>query len=180
LSSEDSITTPGGAAGRDGLQVEHFGLQQDRVEQIVDASAGLGGQFDHLRVATEVFGHDLLGQQLVLDAQRVGIRLVDLVDGDDQRHLRRLRVLHGFARLRHHAVVGGHDQHHDVGELGAARTHLRERRVARGIEEADDALRRLDVVGADVLGDATGLRRRRPWCGGCSRAARSCRDRRGP
>src|SRR5690606_36458396 len=32
-----------------------------------------------------------------------------------------------------------------------------ERGVAGGIQEADDALGRFDVVGADVLGDATGL-----------------------
>ena len=44
--------------------------------------------------------------------------------------------------------------------LGAARAHRGERRVARGIEEGDHALRRFDVVRADVLGDAAGFARR--------------------
>ena len=44
--------------------------------------------------------------------------------------------------LRHHAVVGRDHQHHDVGQLGAARAHRGERRMARGVEEGDDALRR--------------------------------------
>src|SRR3546814_314491 len=41
----------------------------------------------------------------------------------------------------------------------APRAHRRERGVARGVEEADDALVGFDVVRADVLGDATGLAR---------------------
>ena len=44
--------------------------------------------------------------------------------------------------LRHHAVVGRDHQHHDVGDLGAARAHGGERLVARRVEERDDALRR--------------------------------------
>ena len=38
------------------------------------------------------FDHELVLQQLLADPVRVGVRLVDLVDGDDDRHLRRLGV----------------------------------------------------------------------------------------
>ena len=65
--------------------------------------------------------------------------------------------LHRFDRLRHDAVVGGDHQHDDVGELGAAGAHRGERRVARRVEEGDDALVGFDVVRADVLGDAAGF-----------------------
>ncbi len=58
----------GGAAVDHGLQLEHLGLQRDGIQQVVDALAGLGRQLDELRVATELLGHDLLLQQLVLDA----------------------------------------------------------------------------------------------------------------
>jgi hypothetical protein len=43
------------------------------------------------------------------------------------------------SRLRLHAVVGRDDEHHDVGDLGAAGAHRGERRVARGVDERDAA-----------------------------------------
>ena len=48
-----------------------------------------------------------------------------------------LRVVDRFPRLRHHAVVGRDDQDDDVGDLGAAGAHQRERLVARRVEEHD-------------------------------------------
>ena len=70
------------------------------------------------------------GTRLVLgelgeDPLRVGVVLVDLVDGHDDRHLGRLGVVDRLDRLGHHAVVGGDDEHDDVGGLGAAGPHLR-------------------------------------------------------
>jgi len=50
-------------------------------------------------------------------------------------------VVDGFLRLRHHAVVGGDDQDDDVGRLGAARAHGRERLVTRRVQERDFAVR---------------------------------------
>ena len=115
LSSEDSITTPAARPSRVARELQHFGLQRDRVEQVVDALPGLGREFDHLRVATEFLGDDVLREQFVLDPQRIGVGLVDLVDRDDSGTFAALRVLHRLDRLRHHAVVGGDHQHHDVG-----------------------------------------------------------------
>ena len=62
-------------------------------------------------------------------------------------------------RLRHDAVIGRDHQHHDVGDLGAARPHRGERGVAGGVDEGDllAAFRRGDLIGADMLGDAAGL-----------------------
>ena len=85
--------------------------------------------------------------------------LVDLVDGDDDRHAGRLRVLDRFLGLRHDAVVRRDDQDDDVGHLGAASAHRRESGVARRVEEGHHAARRLDVIGADVLRDAARLAR---------------------
>ena len=50
---------------------------------------------------------------------RSGLRalLVDLVDGDDDRHVGRPRVVDRLVGLRLHAVVGGDDDHRDVGDL---------------------------------------------------------------
>ena len=66
-------------------------------------------------------------------------------------------VVDRLDRLRHDAVVGGHHDHRDVGDLGAAGAHGGERLVARGVEEGDLAAVVVHLVGADVLGDAAGL-----------------------
>ncbi len=57
------------------------------------------------------------------------------------------------------AVVGGDDEHDDVGHLRAARAHRGERLVARRVEEDDVAAVGVHLVGADVLRDAAGLAR---------------------
>ena len=59
-----------------------------------------------------------------------------------------------FTRLRHHSIVGGDHEDNDVGDLGAAGAHERERFMARRVEEDDVAIVDRDVVGADVLRDA--------------------------
>ena len=69
-------------------------------------------------------------------------------------------MLDGLDGLRHDAIVRRHHQNDDVRDLGAAGPHGREGGVPRGIQEGDHAPACLDVIGADVLGDATGLARR--------------------
>ena len=93
----------------------------------------------------------------VLTRSGVGVRLVDLVERDDDRHLGRLGVADRLERLGHDPVVGGDDDDRDVGDLGAAGAHRRERLVTRRVEE-DDALAVVgDLARADVLGDAAAL-----------------------
>ena len=109
-------------------------------------------------VAAERLDLHLVLQQLGAHALGLGVRLVDLVDRDDHRHLRRLGVIDRLDRLRHDAVVGGDHQHDDVGDLGAARAHRREGGVAGRVDEGDLAARRRGhLIGADVLGDAAGF-----------------------
>ena len=139
------------------LEFEHFGLQQDRVEQIVDPLACLGRNFDELRIATIFLGQHAFGDQLLLDAVGIGFGFINLVDRHDNRHVARLGVCNRFLGLWHHAVVGSDDKHDNVGDLGTTCAHCRERFVTRGIQEGNDALRRLDVIGADVLGNAACL-----------------------
>ena len=63
--------------------------------------------------------------------------------------------MNGFDRLRHDAVIGGHNEHDDIGDLRAACAHGAERGVARRIEKGDAlAIRQAHLIGADVLGDA--------------------------
>ena len=82
---------------------------------------------------------------------------VDLVDGDDDRHLGGAGVRDRLERLRHDAVVGGDDEDRDVGDLRAAGAHGGERLVARRVEEGDLPAVDVGLVGADVLRDPAGL-----------------------
>ena len=148
----------GGQPGARRAQLQHFRLQQDRPRAADRFPARCGPRPLHEHVlAAPLLGDHLLLGELGAHPVRVRIALVDLVDGDDDRHTRGARVLDRLDGLRHDAVVGRHHQDHDVGRLRAARAHRGEGGVARGVEEGDDALRRLDVIGADVLGDAAGF-----------------------
>ena len=98
------------------LELEHLGLQQDRLDQLVEIGALDRRNLDVEDVAAHRFDEDLVLQQLGAHALRVGVRLVDLVDGNDDRNLGRLGVIDGLDGLRHDAVIGGHHQHHDIGD----------------------------------------------------------------
>ena len=87
----------------------------------------------------------------------VGVGFVYLVDSEDHGNACGLRVVDGFDRLRHDAVVGRDDDDGDVGNLGTAGTHGGERFVARSVEERDFLTVELDAVSTDVLSDTSGF-----------------------
>jgi hypothetical protein len=66
-------------------------------------------------------------------------------------------VIDRFNRLRHDGVIGSHNQHGDVGGLGAAGTHRGKGGVAGRVDEGDQLTVLLDLIGTDVLGDAAGF-----------------------
>ena len=140
-----------------GLEVEHLGLQDDRLEELVEVQALQRRNLDLERVAAHRFHHDAVLEEVGAHARRIGVRLVDLVDRHDDRHLGGARVVDGFDRLRHHPVIGCDHQHGDIGRLRAAGAHGRERLVAGRVDEGDLLAVLLDLVGADVLRDAAGL-----------------------
>ena len=146
----------GGAIGI-GAELEHLGLKEDGLEQLVEVGPLDRRDLDVEHVAAHRFDEHFVLEQFGAHALRIGVRLVDLVDGDDDRHLRRLGVIDRLDGLRHDAVVGGDDQDDDVGDLGAAGAHRREGGVAGRVDEGDLLAVLLDLVGADMLGDAAGL-----------------------
>ena len=151
---EHDALGPTGGVGGEFFELGHRG---QLLEQVVDTEALLGRHLDDDRVATPALGHQFVLGQLGHHALRIGVVLVDLVQGHHDRHLGRLGVVDGLDGLRHHTVVGRDHQHHDVGDLGAAGAHLGERLVTRRVEERDLAVAHRHLVGTDVLGDATGL-----------------------
>ena len=135
------------------LELLEIGDEQDHLDQLVEADPRLRRHRDERHVAAVLLDDDARLGQLGLDPVRVGVRLVDLVERDDDRDLGRLRVADRLERLGHDPVVGRDDDHRDVGDLGAAGAHRRERLVTRRVEE-DDALAVVgDLARADVLGD---------------------------
>ena len=123
----------GARAGRVGVgpQLLQLGDQQDHVEQVVEALVGLGRDLAEDGVPAPLLGREALGGELGADLFGVGALLVDLVDRDQHRHVGGAGVVDRLLGLRHHAVVGGDDDHGDVGDLGAAGAHRREGGVAR-------------------------------------------------
>ena len=149
---------------RVGSQVQRrIGRQQDRLEELIEAAALHGGNVDEHRLAAVFLGNEPELGQLAAHLRGVSAFLVDLVDRDDDRHLGRLGVVERLDGLRLDAVVGGHHEHRDIGDLGTAGAHGRERLVTGGVDESDRALEvaavRGDLVGTDVLGDAASLAR---------------------
>ena len=149
---------PLGSTVRVGLEIEQLGLQQDRLFEPVEIGLFQRRHFDVEDFAAELLDDDLMLQQLLAHALGPRLGLVDLVDGDDDRRLRGFGVADRFDRLLHDAVVGGDHQHDDVGDIGAARAHRGKGLVARRVDEGDlSAAAQIDLIGADMLGDAAGL-----------------------
>ena len=89
----------------------------------------------------------------------LALGLIHLVDGHDDGNAGGLSVVDGLHGLGHDAVVGGHHQDGDIGDHGAPGAHGGKGFVAGGVQEGDGLALHLDLVGADVLGDAAGLAR---------------------
>ena len=146
-----------GGALRVGLQLLEVGDEQDHLEELLEADPRLRRDRHERHVAAVLLDDDVRLGELGLDPVRVGIRLVDLVEGDDDRHLGRPGVADRLERLGHDPVVRRDHDHRDVGDPRAAGAHRRERLVARRVEE-DDLLAVLRDLGrADVLGDPAAL-----------------------
>ena len=156
-----------GVAVRIRFEFQQVGLEQNHFQQLVHAGFGHGGTLDENGVAAPIVRHETFFLQLLADAQRVCVRMINFIDRDENRHFRRLRVCERFQSLRHHAVVRGDDEHDDVRDVRAARAHGAERRVTGRVEKSDlrellfaFRMRHRNRVSADVLRDATGFTRR--------------------
>ena len=150
-----------GRASRSGFQFLEVGGQADHFHQQIEIGFLFCRNIDEHCLAAPLFGDEAAVGELFFDALGQGSGFIDLVDGDDDGNLGGVRVVDGFDGLGHDAVIGGGDEHDDVGGFGSARTHAGEGFVTGRIEEDDLASeggRRFvgdgNLVCADVLGDA--------------------------
>ena len=95
---------------RVGLELAQIRNEQHHLQKLIDVLALDRGDVDEDRVAAPLLRHQAAIGELLLDPVGLRIGLVNLVDGDDHRHLGRFGVVDRLERLRHHAVVGGDDQ----------------------------------------------------------------------
>ena len=85
-------------------------------------------------------------------------RLINLVDGNNDRHVTGLGMLNSFDGLRHNSVIGSNHENHDIGCGSTAGTHCGKCGMTRSIEEGDGfTLVGLYVVSTDVLGNTAGF-----------------------
>ena len=64
-------------------------------------------------------------------------------------------MLNGLFGLRHDAVIGGHNNNHDIRDLGAARPHGGKRRVSRSIQKGNRAMIGNHLISPDMLGNSS-------------------------
>ena len=140
-----------------GLQLLQVGDELDRVEQAVEALARLRADVHELDLSAPLRWLQPVLGQFGAHPLWLGALLVDLVHRHHDRHFRRLGVVDRLLGLRLDAVVGGHHDHGEVGHPRPAGAHRREGLVAGRVEEGDRLAAVVDLVGADVLGDAPGL-----------------------
>ena len=117
----------------------------------------MGGDRNHHRISSPVFGQQSAVGELLFHPIRVRPFLVDLIDGHHDGNLGQLGVIDGFQSLRHDAIVGGDNEDHNVGDPRAAGPHSREGFMSRRVDENDTASVVFDVVGSDGLRDAADL-----------------------
>ena len=142
-----------------GVRSQFFKFSDDEqlIEKVVDANILQRRHLNHNRVAAPRLGDEFVFSELCQHSLRICVLFVDLVHRHNDRNLCGTSVTDGLNGLRHHAVISGHDEHNNVGGLRSAGTHIRKCSVTRSIDERNDVTTSVDLVGADVLGDATRL-----------------------
>src|SRR3984893_2749376 len=131
--------------------------QQNDFHQLVEILFQLGGNFHKFGVPAPFGGHQAEVRELALHAIDLSLGFINLVDGHDNGYFGGPGMINGFAGLRHHTVICGNHEHHDVGDLRSTRTHASESFVARSIDEYNAAVVDLNFVSANVLGDSAGF-----------------------
>ena len=90
----------------------------------------------------------------------ISIRLIDLVQCNNDRNFSRLGVVNSFTRLGHDPVICCDHDYSNVRHLGATCAHGCECLVTRRIEERNFLPVYLNLVSANILSDAACFTRR--------------------
>ena len=131
--------------------------EQDRLEQVVDALAGLRADGHERHVAAVLLDDDAALGELRLDAVRLGVGQVDLVERDDDRHLA-ARAWSIASTVWGMTPSSAATTSTAISVTRAPRARIAVKASWPGVSRK--TMRRpsvLDLAGADVLGDAAAL-----------------------
>ena len=104
------------------------------IDQLADADSRGGGGWQDVNLTAPVAARrKAVLTQLGVDSHLVLVAQVNFVQRDDDGDAGRLRMVYRLDGLRHHPIISRNHQHDDVGYLGTAGPHRRERFVARGV-----------------------------------------------
>ena len=106
---------------------------------------------DELLFAAPLLGNDLMLRQLILDALRISILTINLVNCDNQRDAGSFCMLNCLYRLRHHAVISSDNKNDDIRRLCPSGAHGGKGSVTRCIQERDRTLVGCYGISADML-----------------------------
>ena len=95
--------------------------------------------------------------QLVLHVGRIGARLINLVDSDNNRHICILGMVDCLDGLRHNAIVSSYHQNGNICYLGTAGTHSSKSLMARSIQKDNLLALAFYLICTDMLGNAASL-----------------------
>ena len=94
-------------------------------------------------------------QQLLLNALWTGVWLIYFIDSNNERDFSRLCVIDSLDCLWLHSVIGSDHKNHNICNVGPSGTHGRECFMTWSIEESDVVIIMANVVGTNVLGNAS-------------------------
>ena len=140
-----------------GCQLFQIRDKQNHFQQQVEVLLRVGRDGNHDGVPTPVLGKQSAIGELLLNSIWVRALFINFIDSHNQRNAGRLGVIHGFESLRHHTIISGNDENHNIGDLRATGPHPGKRLMPGRIDENDSPAVLFDVVGADGLRDPARL-----------------------
>ena len=144
-------------AFRIGFKFHHIGSQKHHIQKIVKTFFGFGGNRYADGTPAPVFRDQAVLGQLLFYLIYIGARLVDLVDGNDDLHIRRFRMTDRLYGLGFYAVIGSDHQDRNIGRAGAAHTHGSKRFMAWRIQKCNFPVSDRYHISAYMLGNASGF-----------------------
>ena len=140
-----------------GTELQNFSLQEDGIQQVLQAFLFQGTNVNKLSVSTPIFWNQSQVGKLGLYTVGICLGLVHLVYCNNDGNLGILGVIDSFDSLGHNTVIGGNHQNNNISNLGTTGTHHGKCFVTRCIQEGNASLVCFYHVGTDVLGNSTEL-----------------------
>ena len=139
------------------LELKNIRCQQDCLQKVLNAFAGLRGHRYKLRASAPVCGDQFIFRQLLLYALNVCRGLINLVHSDNDLDACSLCMVDCLDRLRHHAVIRSDNKDRNIRRVRTTHTHCRERLVSGRIQEGDPSALHVYSIRTYVLCDTSRL-----------------------